>query len=262
MKLFFINPISMLFLTMALFVGFVPFSNAQHADIWLTLIDNQVTASEINSETNVPIYIDLTTGRALFKSVFGTFNDPNKTDQPGYQSLTDTFNPDDYLYYRAVGSLLFWDGDKWVNEVPNQERVKIRDVIYSYSFISDTGVTNPLGAIAQFNENGSLHQHIDFFIENQAGSDPAVGAYIIDMEYFGTNTPGSTIETHLASEPIRIVFNYQMSDADFNEAFNALTSPPEQVEATVPFPYGALFILAAVMFLFSFYERRRKTIVR
>ena len=54
----------------------------------------------------------------------------------------------------------------------------------------------------------------------------------------------------------------ELSKEDFNEAFNALTSPPEQVEATVPFPHGALFILAVVMFLFSSHERRRKTIVR
>ena len=204
----------------------MPFSYAQHADIWLTLVDNQVAASEINSETNIPIITDLTTGKPLFPAAFGSFSDPNKTDQPGFQSLTNTFSPNSFLYYRVVGSLWFWNGQAWVNEVADQERVKIRDVVYSYSIITDSGVSSPLGAIAQINGNGSLHQHIDFFIENLGSGDPTIGAYMIDIEFFGTDTPGGTIETHLTSEPVRIAFNYQMSEAAFAQAINALTSQP------------------------------------
>lgn len=251
-------------LTMAFFVSLVPFSYAQHADIWLTLVDNQVAASEINSETNIPIITDLTTGKALFPAAFGSFSDPNKTDQPGFQSLTNTFSPNSFLYYRVVGSLWFWNGQAWVNEVADQERVKIRDVVYSYSIITDSGVSSPLGAIAQINGNGSLHQHIDFFIENLGSGDPATGAYMIDIEFFGTDTPGSTFETHLTSEPVRIAFNYQMSEAAFAQAINALTSQPEpEPEAVaVPMPNGALFLLASLLFIFAYYEKTRKSIVR
>lgn len=258
----FIKPIKSLLLTWGFFVVLVPFSYAQHADIWLTLIDNQVTASEINTETNNPVAIDAITGKFLFPATFGTFNDSNKTDQPGFQSLTNTFTADSYLYYRAVGSLWFWNGQAWVNEVLDQERVKIRDVVYSYSIITDSGVSSPLGAIAQINGNGSLHQHIDFFIENLGSGGPATGAYMIDMEFFGTDTPSGTFETHLTSEPVRIIFNYQMSEAAFDQAINALTSQPEPEAVAVPMPNGALFLLASLLFIFAYYEKTRKSIVR
>ncbi len=247
---------------MVFFVGLVPFSHGQHADIWLTLVDNQVAASQINSETNIPIITDLTTGKPLFPAAFGSFSDPNKTDQPGFQSLTNTFSPNSFLYYRVVGSLWFWNGQAWVNDVADQERVKIRDVVYSYSIITDTGVSSPLGAIAQINGNGSLHQHIDFFIENLGSGGPAPGAYMIDMEFFGTDTPGGTIETHLTSEPVRIAFNYQMNEAAFNQAINALISPPEPATVSVPIPNGILLFLAAVLLIFGSYQKRLKTIVR
>lgn len=258
-------------LTMAFFGGLVPFSHGQHADIWLTLDNNQVAVmeySEYDTITNQPVdeaelvAIDAATGKFLFPAAFGTFSDPSKTDQPGFQSLTNTFDANNFLYYRAVGSLWFWNGQAWVNEVADQERVKIRDVVYSYSIITDSGVSSPLGAIAQINGNGSLHQHIDFFIENLGSGDPATGAYMIDIEFFGTDTPGGTFETHLTSEPVRIAFNYQMSEAAFAQAINALTSQPEPEAVAVPMPNGALFLLASLLFIFAYYEKTRKSIVR
>ncbi|MDG2472379.1 MAG: hypothetical protein P8M71_04620 [Pseudomonadales bacterium] len=261
MKIF-IRPFRNTLLITTLFVGFVQFSYAQHADIWLTLIDNQISASEVNSETNNSVAVDLTTGKFLFPAVFGTFSDPRKTDQPGFQSLTNTFNPNDFLYYRAVGSLWFWNGQTWVNETPDQEKIKIRDVLYSDSTITDLDVSNPLGAIAQINENGSIHQHIDFFIEPGASADPAIGAYMIDIEFFATNTPGGNLETHLSSDPVRIAFNYQMSESEFSDAINALTSPPELGTVSVPMPNGALFLLAVVLLIFGSYQKRLKSIVR
>ena len=269
----FIKSMKISLLTMAFFVGLVPFSHGQHADIWLTLDNNQVAVmeySEYDTTTNQPVdeaelvAIDATTGKFLFPAAFGTFSDPSKTDQPGFQSLTNTFNANDFLYYRALGSLWFWNGQAWVNEVTDQERVKIQDVVYSYSIITDSGVSSPLGAIAQINGNGSLHQHIDFFIENLGSGGPATGAYMIDMEFFGTDTPGSTFETHLTSEPVRIVFNYQLDECTFNQAVSALTSPSTEINCdfSVPMPNGALFLLASLLFIFAYYEKTRKSIVR
>ena len=83
---------------------------------------------------------------------------------------------------------------------------------------------------------------------------------MIDIEFFGTDTPGGTFETHLTSEPVRIAFNYQMSEAAFAQAINALTSQPEAV--AVPMPNGALFLLASLLFIFAYYEKTRKSIVR
>ena len=261
MKIFII-PFQIGSLTTALFFGLVQFSYAQHADIWLTLIDNKMSPSSVNSETNTSVAIDVTTGRFLYPTSFGTFSNPNATDNPGFQSLANSFNPDDYVYYRAVGSLWFWNGQAWVSNVNDQERIRIRDVVYSNSFVTADGVSNPEGAIAQINGNGLIHQHIDFFIENLSSSDPATGAYMIDIEFFATNTPGGSLETHLSSDPVRIVFNYQMSETEFNEAINALTTQPELDIVSVPIPNGILLLLAVVLLIFGSYQKRLKNIVR
>ena len=254
--------IEALVFTTALFIGPVSFSYAQHSDIWLTLIGNQVSPSEVNSETNSPVAIDLTTGRFLYSANLGTFSNPNTTDNPGFQSLANSFNPNDYIYYRAVGSLWFWNGQAWVNNVNDQERIRIRDVVYSNSFVTADGVSNPEGAIAQINGNGSIHQHIDFFIENLSSSDPATGAYMIDIEIFATNTPGGSLETHLSSDPVRIAFNYQMSETEFNDAIDALTSQSDLDTVSVPIPNGILFLLFVVLLIFGSYQKRIKNIVR
>lgn len=251
-----------LFFATALFTVPVTMLYAQHSDIWLTLNDNQVAPTEINSETNSAALIDLTTGKFLYPSAFGTFSNPKTTDNPGFQSLANTFNPNDYIYYRAVGSLWFWNGQAWVGNVVDQERVKIRDVVYSSSYVTENGVNNSEGAIAQISGSGSIHQHIDFFIENLGSADPATGAYMIDIELFATNTPGGSLETHLSSDPVRIAFNYQMSESEFTDAINALTSPPELGTVSVPMPNGALFLLAIVLLIFGSYQKRLKSIVR
>ena len=251
-----------LIFAIAFFTGPISFSYAQHSDIWLTLVDNQVAPTEINSETNSAALIDLTTGKFLYPTSFGTFNNPDTTDNPGFQSLSNTFNPNDYIYYRAVGSLWFWNGQAWVENVVDQERVRIRDVVYSNSYVTEDGVSNPEGAIAQISGSGSIHQHIDFFIENLGSDAPAIGVYMIDIELFVTNTPGGSLETHLSSDPVRIAFNYQMSEAEFSDAINALTSQPELEIVSVPIPNGVLFLLAVLLLISSSYRKPPKTIER
>lgn len=255
--------IKILSFAIAFLIGPVSISYAQHSDIWLTLTDNQVTPTEINSETNSPTLVDLTTGKFLYPTTFGTPSNPEipTTGDPGFQSSANTFDPG-YMYYRAVGSLWFWNGQAWVNNVVDQERVKLRDVQYAYSFVTPDGVSSPVGAIDQIGGGGSVHQHINFYIENLGSANPATGAYMIDIELFVTNTIGGSLETHLSSDPVRIAFNYQMSETEFSVAINALTSPTEPEPVSVPMPNGALFLLAALLLIFGSFKSRRKTIVR
>lgn len=273
--------IKILSFAIAFLIGPVSISYAQHSDIWLTLTDNQVTPTEINTETNDPALVDLTTGKFLYSTTFGTPSNPEipMTGNPGFRASANTFDPG-FMYYRVVGSLWFWNGQAWVNNVVDQERFKIEDVLGDKSFITPDGVidgvitdevdgvityevSSPVGAIDQIGGSGSIHQHIKFDIENNLGSaNPATGAYMIDIELFVTNSPGGSLETHLSSEPIRIAFNYMMSQTEFSDAINALTSPVDPEPVSVPMSNGALFLLASLLLLFGSFEKRRKFIVR
>ena len=214
-------------------------AKAIHSDIWITLVDNQIVADPYDIETGTPTKVDINTGKYLYTASFNDLGSgPQGTSDPGFQSLTNTYNANDFLYYRAVGSLWFWNSQAWVNEVADQERVRIRDTLYLSSYVTEDGVSNPLGAIDRINGIGSVHQHINFFIENPGSGGPAVGAYMIDMELFVTDTVGGTTETHLSSDPFRVAFNYQMSELDFNYAIESLTQ--------VPLPAGIYLFLSGL----------------
>lgn len=220
-----------------------PLAAAQHADIWLILNGNQTAASETNLETQSPVMMDVTTGRLLFA---GDFDDvgqgPDATDDPGFQAEALTFNPSTILYYRAVGSLMFWNGSAWVNNVVDQERIQIEDALSSFTTIDVSGVTNPQGAIDQIAGDGSVHQHVDFSIDNSLGAGAvAPGAYIIDLEFYLTNGVNGPV-VHTTSEPVRIAFNYQLSSSEFDAAISALAP-----SLSVPVPAFALAIFAVLL---------------
>lgn len=257
------NPIMTLFITLSITFSitfFASIAKAQHSDIWLILDESQVAIDEINTETNTPTTVDQTTGRFLFSSNFSDLGQgPQGTDDPGFQTLANTFTPNGILNFRAIESLLFWNGDAWVNSVVDQERILVIDALSNSTIIDVAGISNAEGAIDQIDSGGSIHQHIEFYVDNHTSeNEPAPGAYMINMEFFATDTLGGN-EIHATSEPVRITFAYLISPEEYEEAVSALTSPittPEEI--SVPIPNGALLVLAGLLFVFA----RRKPISR
>ena len=253
------NPIMTWLMTLSV-IFFASIAKAQHSDIWLILDGSQVAVDAIDTETNTPATVDQTTGRFLFSSDFADLGQGQQgTDDPGFQTVANTFTPNGILSFRAIESLLFWDGDAWINTVVDQERILVIDALSETTVINTSGVTNAEGAIDQIDSSGTIHQHIEFFIDNNTSANlPAAGAYMINIEFFATETLGGDV-MHTASDPVRLTFAYQISAEEYQQALSALTSPtttPEEV--SVPIPHGALLVLAGLLFVFA----RRKPISR
>ena len=105
-----------------------------------------------------------------------------------------------------------------------------------------------------------MHQHVDFELLFPGGSAPAVGAYMIDLEFFITNSLGGMVLED-AAESVRVAFNYQMPVADFNTAISALTSAvvnPDPV--TVPVP--AIFVVVLACLILLIYRRIDRRFIR
>ena len=167
----------------------------------------------------------------------GNFDDvgqgPNGTDDPGFQAEAGTFNSGGILNFRAVGGLQFWDGSAWVNTVVDEERILIEDALSNLTTIDSAGVSNAEGAIDQIAGDGSVHQHVDFSIDNALGGGTvAPGVYMIELAFYLTDGVSGPI-VHTLSETVFIAFNYQLSVSEFDEAVNQLTAP-EGVSVPIP----------------------------
>lgn len=212
---------------------------AQHQDIWLSSNDNQVIISSINTETGNDVPVDVTTGKYLFKADFSDLGQgPKGTDDPGFNTLDDTFTPNSILNYRAVGSLWFWNGNVWIKSVPDQEIIHIEDALGNITTIAPDTITNPVGAIDMVSNSGMVHQHVEFYVDNLNSSDPSPGVYMFELECFVTDTlGGNTI--YSPSDSVRIALNYLIDESGFNAAISALTDP---VSESVPIPSIFIFI--------------------
>lgn len=237
-----------------LLTGFVsPLVNAQHSDIWLVLDGNQTAVSPIDLETLSPTKVDWASGNLLFTGDFDDIGQgPTATDDPGFQSEPGTFNAGAILNFRAVEALQFWNGTAWGNTVADQERIQIVDALSSITSINSAGIISPEGAIDQIAGDGSVHQHVDFSIDNAAGSGAiASGAYRIELELYLTDGVGGPM-VHSTSQPVSLVFNYQLTASEFASAINQLTQPQG---VNVPIPGIMLFFFAGLLAIIAGFSR-------
>lgn len=252
-----------------LVLSFSNLSTAQHSDIWITLENGQIVVSPTNLQTGIDYKIDATTGLYLATGNFDDFGQGTEgTDDPGFQSQDGVFpSIGAWINYRAVGKLWFWDGDNWVNSVPNQEEIRIEDQTRATAIIRpdgvDSGNCNPVPATGLFDcpeghiqpvveqnnppAGGLIHQHVDYFVASAntdpLNDDPTPGAYMFDLELYATDTGLQGNIVYTASEPFRIALKYQIDQAEFDEAIAALTDPVVE-SVNVPVPFIALLSLA------------------
>lgn len=234
--------------------------SAQHADIWLVLNANQTAVSATNLATMSQVKLDFASHKFLFTGDFSDVGQgPNGTDDPGFQAEPGTFNSGVILNFRAVGSLQFWDGSNWVNTLVDQERIQIEDALSNITTIDSSGVSNAEGAIDQIASDGSVHQHVDFSIDNTLGGGTvAPGAYMIELEFYSTSGVGGPI-IHTLSESVLIAHNYQLSSSEFDAAILQLTEPEG---VSVPIPGVLLFFFAGLLAIIAGKARSSNTRVK
>lgn len=198
------------------------------------------------------------TGKMIFLADFRDFSGgPNKTPNPGFQAVQNALNPGELVRYRALGGLRHWNTStrNWA-PAPDNVRVKLAGAIDPSVVITDPsqcggqlfcfaqgnldGVTlftgNGISGLTEMiidaaNSQGSLHTHLNFFLENSSGIlGGPVGAYLLEMQVLSN-------QHHQESESFYVMFNAGLSKADFSDALmdrvDTLPSPPPTPVAPV-----------------------------
>ncbi|MEQ1815249.1 MAG: dockerin type I domain-containing protein, partial [Nitrosomonas sp.] len=89
---------------------------------------------------------------------------------------------------------------------------------------------NPVLVVDITNNNGILHTHLSFFLENQQGEiGGPVGAYLVEMQLISN-------ARFFPSEPFLILFNAGLDEAAFAAALVALAGKPSDIDPDPPRP--------------------------
>lgn len=193
--------------------------------------------------------IEASTGKAIFLADFqdlpgGAF----KTKNPGFQAIQNALSPNEPISYRALGVLKFWpvNASNW-EAAPASTRITLfggldlsSGVFNSPELCSGqllcfndaaqgtgkstvftgTGIQGvPELLIDVANNQGALHAHLSFFLENAQGQlGGAEGAYLLEMQVFSRlrSTP---------SAPFLVLLNAGLSKEAFTTALLAVINP-------------------------------------
>jgi hypothetical protein len=217
------------------------------------------------------------TGLKVYRADFGDFpGGPRATDDPGFRALPGTLPPGQLLYARGEGVLQYRSGPggAW-GAPPAGELIRLQGAVptdiaiaYLYCEIGDPVLCNP-GLAAQYpfyaqgtafsgsgisgpnptiidaiSPQGELHAHLDWFIEGRQGVLPSIGAYMITLRL---STNGGALAD---SNPFHILFNHQLSAADFAASAAQVTIGfPIGNPVVVPVPAAGLLVPGGLLFL-------------
>ncbi|MBA4144027.1 MAG: PEP-CTERM sorting domain-containing protein [Nitrosospira sp.] len=225
--------------------------------------------------------VDSITGQHLYPASFGDFaGGPRATNDPGFQGFTGTLPAGTIVSAQGMGYLEYWAPatPAWALP-PSGEQVRLyggipTDISLAYVFcqtggllcdpalaaqypsyaqgtaFSASGVSGPNPAIIDdADAAGAFHAHLDWFIE-QPGGTPATGAYLV--------TFALVADGYRASEPAKILFNYGLTDAQYQAAFDARVF---SVTPPIPEPPAVLLMLAGIAFLTVWCRRSRTALI-
>ena len=201
-----------------------------------------------------------TTGKLIFLANFrdlpgGDF----RTKNPGFQSIQNGLLPNELVSYRALGALKYWDptSSSWGNS-PHGIQITLfggleasAEVLNDFSkcagqlicfsdgsfgidgstIFSAEGILGNRELVVDItNNNGILHTHLSFFLENQQGEiGGPVGAYLVEMQLISN-------ARFFPSEPFLILFNAGLDETALAAALIALAGKPPDTDPDPPRP--------------------------
>jgi hypothetical protein len=207
---------------------------------------------------------DAASGYKVFAADFGDPLKPFETKNPGFNAVDNALIPKEVIRYVAQGRLLQWFPDRrqW-GTAGTGVRVRlfggidartairldysqcggllvcipkeIQETVYEEgsTVFSADGIGGAASLlIADAKTKGSLHTHLDWFLENAAGTAGGPrGAYLATLQLRSDRRAQP-------SEPFLIVFNNGLSDEEFAEAIAARMAAvaPEPTPAPTPGP--------------------------
>ncbi|PXX11666.1 hypothetical protein C8R27_12729 [Nitrosomonas ureae] len=198
--------------------------------------------------------IEAVTGKLIFLADFqdlpgGDF----RTKNPGFQSIQHALLPNELLSYRAVGNLKYWDAGLGIwKDAPPEVQISLfggleasADVLSDFlkcagqlicfsdgsfgvdgsTVFTGEGIQGKPELVVDITDNnGILHTHLSFFLENRLGEPGGPdGAYRVEMQLISN-------ARFFPSEPFLIVFNAGLEEEQFAAALLALTGEPSGVD--------------------------------
>lgn len=210
--------------------------------------------------------LEAATGKLIFIADFQDLTGGDfKTKNPGFQSIQNALLPNELLSYHALGKLKYWApmSSTW-NDAPPDMQIRLFggleasiEVLNDFSncagqliclsegsfgvdgstvFTGDGIQGNPELVVDITNNNGILHTHLSFFLENQLDKigGPS-GAYLIEMQLISN-------ARFFASEPLLILFNAGLDENEFSRALIALTGESSNIDPTPSPPINTVSI--------------------
>ncbi len=221
--------------------------------------------------------VEASTGRTIVAANFGDFpGGPHKTDDPGWVVSAGDLLGGEFLWFRALGSLKFWDKhqQQWLDNPPNGERVRYFGAVPPEIVINGTdeenayyaegtiwsaeGVEGPLEAPIEQAVNvavgDAIHAHLDFCVEDSSGDctipqmgftgSPAIGAYLIEIQIFSNAvTENGLQQKYFDSSPVKIVLNNGLVAGECSAAIGALVVPDTVVDDSKALPAAGVLIM-------------------
>jgi hypothetical protein len=272
-KLFIISPLFLLILIQQ--VGAQTINTCNDFGHFDLLIDVVPPASDgasfvIDSAGDFPV--EAGTGNTIVSGDLGDFpGGIHKTDDPGWLVAPDNMDDNEILWFRALGSLRYWDNDRqqWLNTPPDNERVRyfgatppnvvINGTAEEKAFYADGtiwssgGLVGPLEAPIEAFISG-IHAHLDFCLEasegdcTQPGSSatgsPSTGAYLIELQLFSKEVAANgTQQKYIDSPPVKVILNNGLVANECSAAIGALVLPETVIDDSTPLPAAGILIM-------------------
>lgn len=230
---------------------------ALHFDVLLRTSNGPVAGSRITTDffgdlgLAGVLPVDAVTGAKIYPGYFGDLEGgPFLTDDPGFQAFAGTFLRREEIHFRALGRLQHWDpaSGRWA-DAPAGVTVTLYggiplEVIVGYTEnpaawqaqydyyaagtrFSRSGVEGPPAAVIDdASSSGAFHAHLDWKITAAAGGEPPVGAYMVTLELWSPTLDAAGQPKYLPSEPIQVVFERGITEAQLQAAILARVQPP------------------------------------